>query len=167
MEKVAQQFYKLRHASVICLRFFNVYGPRQSPDSPYSGVVSKFLQKSQENQPITIFGDGKNTRDFVYVKDVARAIIAAIKYAAGFKVYNVGSETQISIEELAGLVVKAAGSTSSLDYQEERKGDIKHSVSSTRLIYEQLWWSPTVDIADGLQLTLEWYVSAQQKGTAT
>jgi UDP-glucose 4-epimerase len=107
MEKLMEFYNKLYNKTdFIALRFFNVYGPRQDPKSSYSGVVSKFMQKAHEGSNIIINGDGYHTRDFVYVQDVARATILAMKKGEGFEVYNVGTENHVTMNDLASLVIE-------------------------------------------------------------
>ena len=127
----------------IALRFFNVYGPRQDPKSAYSGVVSKFLERAHSGNPIQINGDGTNTRDFVFVRDVAKATIAAMQRGTGFNVYNVGTESRITMEELAKTIIEITGSQSQIEFVEAREGDIAHSYSNTTKIREELKWSPS------------------------
>jgi UDP-glucose 4-epimerase len=163
MESLHQEFAVERHRlpSAVCLRFFNVYGPRQDPRSQYSGVISKFLdQAATEGRQITIQGDGLNTRDFVYVGDVARAVLAAMRSTKpGFHVYNVGTEKRVTIRELAETVRQVTGSDHRIELGPPRPGDIQHSLSSTSRIRSELDWSPRLSLADGLLRTWSWYNS--------
>jgi UDP-glucose 4-epimerase len=112
------------------LRFFNVFGPRQDPKSAYAAAVPIFMRQAFSNSEITIFGDGEQTRDLVYVKDV----VAALGYVGDrhdmHGTYNVGYGTSKSIKNLAALIIQLSGSTSQLLHQEDRIGDVKHSCAS-------------------------------------
>jgi len=157
MEQLFKKYNKIYGIDAICLRFFNVYGPRQSPKSSYSGVISKFLDQSVKGDDLVIYGDGKNTRDFVFVKDVARANIAAIQMGTGFKVYNVGTESITTLSSLASTIIRVTDSESKIDYKKEREGDIKDSLSNTTKIRMELGWAPRVTLEQGLRRTYNWY----------
>jgi len=166
MEILQKKLFERHGTTCICLRFFNVYGPRQSPKSSYSGVISKFIEQAVEGKEIVIYGDGLNTRDFVFVKDVAAANIMAIKHGEGFRVYNVGTEHSITILQLAETIIQVTNSTAKIVLKDERSGDIKHSLSNTTRIRTDLSWYPKVRLNEGLQKTFAWYVeSATESGT--
>ncbi len=138
------------------LRFFNVFGPRQNPANPYSGVISKFIQAAMGGDPLLIYGDGAQTRDFVYVKDVAEALYRAA--TSGIKgVYNVGSGKETSIMELARQVVKLSGKGSKMVHLDRRKGEILRSLSSIDKIASGSGWEPGTDLAEGLKATMRWF----------
>ncbi len=123
--RVFQEVYGL---TTVCLRYFNVYGPRQDPGSEYAGVIPRFIQRALERKPATIYGDGEQTRDFVFVKDVVEAnILAAEKGAAG--IYNTGSGTALTINRLAEMVGEAAGLVIPPVYEPARTGDIRYSTA--------------------------------------
>jgi len=159
MEQIQEDFFWLHNLKSTALRFFNVYGPRQNPKSPYSGVISKFIEQAVNGKNITIFGDGSNSRDFVFVKDVARACIAALKDEKDFQIYNVGTETRITMKQLANLVIELVGSESSVVYLPERAGDIKHSLSNSQKLKKDLKWKPHISLNNGLEKTIAWYKS--------
>jgi len=111
------------------LRYFNVYGPRQDPNSPYAAAIPNFISRALRNEPLRIFGDGAQTRDFVYVDDVARANEhLAFHEATG--VFNVGSGHRLSVNQLAETVMRLTGSSAGVDYCDPRPGDIRHSHAS-------------------------------------
>ena len=141
-----------------CLRFFNVFGPRQDPSSPYSGVISIFMNKAVSNQKPVIYGDGSQTRDFVYVKDVVQALLQAAQTDrnAG-DVFNIGSGSQVSINRLWELIVALSGSQKIAAYQPARAGDILHSVANIDKARSHLNFSNEFSLEQGLELTLEWY----------
>ena len=133
------------------LRFFNVYGPRQRDDSPYSGVVAKFMECARGGKPLTIFGDGTQTRDFVAVSDVVTALLSAAKRdEVSDTPLNIGSGKAISINELAETVCRTIGVPYKPIYQNARLGDIVHSVADISLAQNILNWSPQTSLVDGL-----------------
>ena len=112
------------------LRFFNVFGPRQDPGSAYAAAVPIFMRQAFANQEITIFGDGEQTRDFVYVKDVVAALVHVGSRHDLHGTYNVGYGMSMSIKTLAALIIRGSGSTSKIKFKEGRLGDVKHSRAS-------------------------------------
>lgn len=136
------------------LRFFNVYGPRQDPSSPYSGVISIFADRAKAGRPITIFGDGTQTRDFVYVGDVVRAILAAAQHPSHFLVANVGTGSEITIAELARAVVEQCGNRSSIDHAAPRAGEIVKSRAKVDRLRDVLGVVAQTRLVDGLRETL-------------
>ncbi|MEM3997702.1 MAG: NAD-dependent epimerase/dehydratase family protein [Pyrobaculum sp.] len=134
-------------------RLFNVYGPGQT--SPYAGVITRFLERARAKQPPVIYGDGEQTRDFIYVEDVARFVETALeKNAQG--IYNVGTGKATSIKHLALLVMKLAGIEGEPIYAPPRPGDIRHSIADIRRA-KALGWEPTVDIDHGIKILLLQY----------
>jgi nucleoside-diphosphate-sugar epimerase len=144
--------------SAICLRFFNVYGPRQDPSSEYSGVISRFLTAAAGGEPLTIYGDGHQTRDFVYVGDVVHAIVRALQRPLnGVTVANVGSGSQTSLLDVVDLLEKLAGEHMERRHGAPRAGDIRHSCADVGRARWVLDWQPDTVFADGLSATWEWY----------
>jgi len=150
--------------SATALRFFNVYGPRQDPKNPYSGVISLFLQMAISNSDITILGDGYMTRDFVYVKDVARAIVLALLQEEddtndnnNFNIYNVCTGTSITINTLAKRIKSIMKSTSKIIHTAPRVGDIRESECNPTLAKEKLGFETAVSQASGLEKTADWF----------
>ena len=139
------------------LRFFNVYGPRQDPKSPYSGVISIFCERIASGMPINIFGDGQQTRDFVYVTDVVRALLAGIGLrSADSPVFNVCTGMPTSIQALAGLIAELAGKTLSAQTQPPRGGEIRHSLGVPTLADTVLGIQGRVPLRIGLGNVLVW-----------
>jgi len=159
MEYIHEEMNDKHGIDTICLRFFNVFGPRQDPKSGYSGVISKFIDNAMEGTDITIYGDGKNTRDFIFVKDIARAIMQAMKYGEGFQVFNVGTETITTITQLAQTIIRVTESDIDIKYKPARDGDIKDSLSNTSNIQNELRWIPQYTLEQGLRRTISWYKS--------
>jgi UDP-glucose 4-epimerase len=126
--RVFQEAYGM---PAVCLRYFNIYGPRQDPASEYAAVIPAFIQKASRGEPLTIYGDGKQTRDFVYVKDVVQAnLLAAESGISG--VFNIGSGEAITINRLAVIINKLTGNKSPLVYRDPRPGDILHSLADIK-----------------------------------
>ncbi|KAL7515803.1 hypothetical protein ACHAWX_000878 [Stephanocyclus meneghinianus] len=150
-------------ASATALRFFNVYGPRQDPKNPYSGVISLFLEMASNNKNITILGDGLMTRDFVYVKDVARAVTMALlqekdeKEPASFSVYNVCTGTSITINTLAEQVKQSMGSSSDIVHLDPREGDIRDSRCNPGGAVKGMGFVAAVSQEEGLEKTAGWF----------
>jgi UDP-glucose 4-epimerase len=138
------------------LRFFNVYGPRQDPSSPYSGVISIFATRGAAGQPLTIFGDGEQTRDFVFVGDVARAIVDGALSDRGDRVVcNVGTGRAITINALARTISDLCGSKAEISHAPGRAGEIAHSVAAVERAAEVLGFRAETQLADGLRVTLQ------------
>jgi UDP-glucose 4-epimerase len=151
----------------VALRFFNIYGPRQDPSSPYSGVISRFVEMGYQQEPLSIYGDGQQTRDFVYVSDAVDAYLHAAglngrtspdPIAAG--IYNVATSVPTSILELANLIRELTGNRQDLAFSLERPGDIRHSVADIERLHLESGWAPRVLLRDGLQQTLTWVQSS-------
>ncbi len=163
INKRASELYLHYYATVhgvpyTALRFFNVYGPRQDPTSPYSGVISIFADRAAAGELITIYGDGEQTRDFIYVGDVARAVATVCLSDEGSgMIANLGTGQQTSINELARTILEICGSDARLRYAEARAGDIRDSVAEISRIREILGPDVArVALADGLRETLTW-----------
>ncbi len=160
-EMHASQFYELYGLETICLRYFNVFGPNQNPDSEYAAVIPKFITKMLRNEQPLIYGDGSQSRDFSYVKDVVNANLLAInaaKVACG-KVFNIAGGKQITLKELVSILNKIMNKNIKPVFGEERKGDIKHSYADVSLAKEQLGYAPKYSFESGLKETVEWYRS--------
>ena len=149
-EHYCQVYHRLHGLETVCLRYFNVYGSRQRADSPYSGVIAKFIDAARAGQPITIFGDGEQTRDFCHVKDVAEANYLAAtqdpnKVTGGL--FNVGTGNPTSLNELASLVATCfgAGDIPTI-YHPARKAEIRHSRASVEAAHTRLRWSHSIPL---------------------
>lgn len=145
------------------LRFFNVFGPRQDPASPYSGVIAIFAKAVQEGRAPTILGDGKQVRDFVYVDGVVDALVAAMgRGDLDCDVFNVCTGRPTSVEDLARLVFAAANRPAKLQYGPARSGDIRESVGNPARLNAILGVVPAVSVRDGMQRTLDWMRSSNR-----
>lgn len=144
----------------VALRFFNIYGPRQDPNSPYSGVISRFSDMVRSGRPLTIFGDGQQSRDFVYVSDVVEAYVRAAGLDESGSplscgIYNIGSGKSTSILDLAGLIRDLSGCGQPITFQPERAGDIRHSIADSSAFFRAAGWTPSVSLHAGLKTTLK------------
>ena len=142
----------------VSLRYFNVYGPRQDPGSPYSGVLSLFMKAALNRTAPTIFGDGEQSRDFTYVEDVAELNVKAAraKGVAG-KVYNGGNGGRITLNQAWALLQKLEGIEIPSVYGPPRAGDVRDSQADTTLAVRELGHAPRYSFEEGMRLTLEWY----------
>jgi UDP-glucose 4-epimerase len=141
----------------VCLRFFNVFGPRQRPDSPYSGVISIAAGKLLAGEPFTVFGTGEQTRDFVYVDDVANAVVAGLtRPGIQHAVLNVGRGQSISLLELLALMGQAIGRPPELRFAEARAGDVLHSESEASRLETLLGVRAETPLDLGVARMLEW-----------
>lgn len=159
-ERYLAHYHRSGSLDGTAFRFFNVFGPRQDPSSPYSGVISIFLDRARRGAPITVFGDGRQTRDFVYVEDVVRAMLRALERDARpeeLPVYNVARGEGVSLMGLLDLVGSLSGVTTPLavSFGPARLGDIRHSLADTSRLRAELGWSPTTSMREGLEATLE------------
>lgn len=153
--KVWAEVYGLH---TVALRYFNVFGPRQRDDSPYTGVIAIFARALLEGRAPTIFGDGEQTRDFTFVENVVAANLAALdaEGVAG-RVFNVGGGERISLNQLFRAMAEELGSELDPLYAPARAGDVVHSQASVERAMRELGWKPTVDWREGLKRTLDWY----------
>lgn len=145
----------------VSLRFFNVFGPRQDPLSAYAAAVPGFLRKALSGEPITIFGDGEQTRDFVYVRDVVAALVHVATRSELHGVYNVGYGRSTSINRLASDIIRLSGSTSRVEYRPGRPGDVRHSCASIDKLMST-GFSHVSSLETGLIETLSYFRSNSQ-----
>lgn len=157
-EHYLRNFHQLFGLPGFCLRYFNVYGPRQNPSSHYSGVITIFCNRALAGEPIRIFGDGEQTRDFVFVSDVVQANLCAMAAEnANASPLNVGTGASVNLTELAKLIKDAAGSKSAVEYAEARPGDIVHSRSNPSNTAKAIGFEAQVRMEDGLKKTIEFF----------
>lgn len=149
--------------STLSFRCFNVFGPRQDPASQYAAAIPIFVSQALKNEDIIIYGDGEQTRDFIFVKDVVRANIMAAEQKAVTGVYNLGTGTSISINQLVSLTLQLTNSRSRVVYEEERPGDIKHSLSSMEVTKSDLGFVPEFDLTEGLKSTIRYFIELFKK----
>ena len=151
--RVFSEVYGLKTA---CLRYFNVFGPRQDPKSEYSAVIPSFISRIMQGKPPVIYGDGQQTRDFTFVKDVVKAnILAGMGDAEG--IFNIACGRRISLNELAGLIMEIIGRQVEPKYDRPRTGDIKDSLADISAAREALGYHPDYDMNSGLKETIKWF----------
>ena len=157
-EEYLRLFTRLYGLETVAIRYFNVFGPRQDPSSPYSGVISVFATALLENRPPTIFGDGNQTRDFTYVANVVDGVLRACEAPrASGEVINVATGGRISLNQLFEEMKKLVGGTVSPVYADPRRGDVRDSQADISKARELLGYQPIVSFEDGLKKTVEWY----------
>lgn len=158
-EEQASLYAALYDVNSVGLRFFNVFGPRQDPSSPYSGVISIFIDKLSRGLAPTIYGDGNQTRDFVYVGDVVQALIKSMNSEKpGFTAYNVGTGESISINMLWQILCHIAGTKLPTEFGPSRAGEIRTSLADISKIKEELNYAPRIHIEEGLKTTYDFLV---------
>jgi UDP-N-acetylglucosamine/UDP-N-acetyl-alpha-D-glucosaminouronate 4-epimerase len=153
-------FYRCYGLETVCLRYFNVFGPRQDPSSPYSGVLAKFITQMLRGEQPTIFGDGEQSRDFTYIDNVVDANLLACSApaarAAG-QVFNIATGRRITLNETFQSLQSLTSYTGKPRYGPERGGDIQHSLADITKAAANLGFQPTVDFEQGLRRTVDWY----------
>lgn len=152
-------FHELYGLETVALRYFNVFGPRQDPSSPYSGVVSRFIDAISSGAAPTIHGDGEQTRDFTYVENVARANYAACHEAAAVGgVYNIGCQRRISVNELWDTMAELTNTRVEPKRAPARSGDVPHSLADISAARRDLGFEPSIGVREGLEKTLSFYI---------
>jgi nucleoside-diphosphate-sugar epimerase len=165
-EHLCRLFTQLYGLETVALRYFNVFGPRQNPDSEYAAVVPRFLTLLAQGKRPTVFGDGEQTRDFIYIDDVVKAnLLAAEAPAAVGQAINIGSGERMSLNELLALAGTVIGVEVQADYQESRPGDVRDSLASIQRAKDVLNFAPAVSFREGLALTLAALTRKQRKAT--
>jgi nucleoside-diphosphate-sugar epimerase len=161
-ERYMISFFRCYGLETVALRYFNIFGPRQDPSSPYSGVLAKFITQMLGGKQPTIFGDGEQSRDFTYIDNTVEANLLACKapaqQAAG-KVFNVATGRRITLNETFKLLQTLTSYSGSPIYGAERGGDIKHSLANISAAEANLGYKPKVNFEDGLRKTVDWYRS--------
>ncbi|QLG48546.1 NAD-dependent epimerase/dehydratase family protein [Natrinema halophilum] len=153
LDQYTRLYEELYDLPTVALRYFNVYGPRQQ--GPYSGVISTFLEQARAGEPITIEGDGRQSRDFIHVADVVRANLQAATTDATGEAYNIGTGHRTTIEELAETIRDAAESSSPIVHREPRAGDIRHSGADTSKANQGLGFDARIGLEAGIQSLIE------------
>jgi UDP-glucose 4-epimerase len=163
-EHYLTSFYRCYGLETVALRYFNIFGPRQDPTSPYSGVLAKFITQMLNGRQPTIFGDGEQSRDFTYIDNAVQAnLLACVAPAevAG-KVFNVATGERVTLNETVKLLQGLTGYSGDPIYGAERGGDIKHSLADISAAKQHLGYEPKIDFAEGLRRTVEWYRTADE-----
>jgi UDP-glucose 4-epimerase len=153
-------FYRCYGLETVCLRYFNIFGPRQDPTSPYSGVLAKFISQMLSGEQPTVFGDGETSRDFTHVDDAVRANLLACQAPAPQvvgRVFNVATGRPTTLKDTFRLLKNLTGYDGDPKYESERAGDVKHSRADISNAEKHLGYKPGVDFEQGLKKTVEWY----------
>ena len=158
-------FFRCYGLETVCLRYFNIFGPRQDPSSPYSGVLAKFSMQMLRGQQPTIFGDGETSRDFTYIDNAVSANLLACSAPAAEcagRVFNCATGRRITLNQTFGAMKALTGYSGTAKYEPERSGDIKHSLADITLAQQHLGYKVLVNFEDGLKRTVEWYKTQAQ-----
>jgi len=165
-EYYIQSFYRSYGLEGVCLRYFNIFGPRQAADSPYSGVIAQFTYKMMAGETPTIFGDGLTSRDFNYVDNAVSAnllaCLAPSEVATG-RVFNIGTGKSHTLNEVYATIADQLGFAAKPNYGPAREGDIKHSLADISRATKELGYQPKFHFHDGLRKTVDWYVAERDK----
>ena len=168
-EYYVQSFYRAYGLEGVCLRYFNIFGPRQAADSPYSGVIAQFTYKMMAAITPTIFGDGLTSRDFTFVDNAVSANLLACKapseIATG-RVFNIGTGGSHTLNEVYETIAGQLGFTGKPIYGPEREGDIKHSLADITRASTELGYKPLAGFHEGLRKTVDWYVEEKARHEA-
>jgi UDP-glucose 4-epimerase len=161
-ELYGQVFHRVYGIEFVALRYFNVFGPRQNPDSPYSGVLSLFAASLRDGVPPNVYGDGEQSRDFTFVQNVAELNIQACETpGVSGMVFNGGTGSRYTLNYTLKLFEKFAGRSANAQCVEPRKGDIRDSQADVSLARQKLGYDPRVGFEEGLRRTWDWYCAAQ------
>jgi UDP-glucose 4-epimerase len=165
-EYYIQAFHRVYGLEGICLRYFNIFGPRQAADSPYSGVIAQFIYKMMAGETPTIFGDGSTSRDFTYIDNAVSANLLAcqapLDIATG-RVFNIGTGNSHALNDVYAGIAKILGFSREPNYGPARKGDIQHSLANIERATKELGYRPNADFYDGLQKTVASYAIATKR----
>jgi len=162
-EFYARLYFDLYSLETVCLRYFNVYGPKQDPSSPYSGVISIFMTKASDKNIPVIYGDGNQYRDFIFVKDVVKAnLLAANGIEAKGKIFNIGTGKYIRVNELWEMICQLAGQNIKPKYEPARPGDVRESVANIDHARKVLGFEPECSFEKGIKETFDYYLTANE-----
>jgi len=156
-ESLAMAYYREHGVRVTIIRLFNTYGPRIRGDAGYSRVIPRFIEQALDDQPLTVYGDGGQTRSFVYVSDVVDAVDKIMQTECSGEVFNIGNSSEISIVELAHMILKLTGSKSSIAYSSLPADDPIRRCPDTTRAARRLNWKPNVTLEEGLERLLAWH----------
>lgn len=161
--KLAGEYYckifnRIYNLETVCLRYFNVFGPWQDPESQYAAVIPKFITELKNDRPPVIYGDGEQSRDFTYIQNVVNAnLLAAEASEAPGNIFNIACGQRITVNYLAEKLAQIMGKEIKPLHSDKRQGDVKHSLADINLAKKVLGYSPAITIEDGLEKTVEWY----------
>jgi nucleoside-diphosphate-sugar epimerase len=162
-------FYRCYGLETVALRYFNIFGPRQDPTSPYSGVLAKFITQMLNGEQPTVFGDGEQSRDFTYIDNAVSANLLACRAPADQapgRVFNVATGRRANLKETFSILKEIIGFPGDLKFAPERAGDVKHSLADISKAQKHLGYKPLVHFEDGLKKTVDWYRSQAKVAAA-
>lgn len=160
-EMYGATFTHLLGLPCVGLRYFNVFGPRQDPHGPYAAVIPRFVEQALQDQPLPVFGDGHQSRDFVAVQDVARANVAALTAPrAPGQVFNIGTGRRTTVLALADIVRHVTGTAARVEHHPPRPGDVPHSLADIARAGSELGWTPITPFEGAMQETVRWFRSS-------
>ena len=151
-EHLCQLYFTNYNVPTVSLRYFTVYGPRQRPDMAFH----RFLWAIQNGQPITVYGDGDQTRDFTFVDDAVSATVAAADHGSAGRVYNIGGGSRVSMNDVLELMAAVTGQVPTIVHQPVQKGDMRDTYADTTLARQELGFDPAVGLEDGIRSEHEW-----------
>jgi UDP-glucose 4-epimerase len=162
-EQYCQTFWRLYGFETVCLRYFNVFGPQQDPGSQYSAVIPKFIMAMLAGRPLTIYGDGSQSRDFTFVANVVQAnLLACTAAAAAGQVVNVACGERASLLDLVARLADIIDTNPTVEHAAARSGDVPHSQADIDLAQQVLGYQPHTSFAMGLAQTVEWFLSGSK-----
>jgi len=159
-EALCHTYHHLYKMPTIILRFFTVYGPRQRPDL----AIRKFTECILAGQPIPLFGDGTSSRDYTYIDDVVRGIIAALDSHLAWAIINLGSHQPVTLNQLVETLQQLLGKPAPIEYLPPQQGDMPHTYADIRRARELLGWKPQISLEEGLQRFVQWHMQTQHNG---
>jgi nucleoside-diphosphate-sugar epimerase len=162
-ERYCQIFSEIYNLPTICLRYFNVFGPYQDPDSEYSAAIPKFINRILKDKQPVIFGDGEQSRDFTYVANVVEANILAANSKVMGEVINIASGERITINEVVHILNKILNKKTEPVYKKSRVGEVKHSLADISKAREKIGYLPKFKFIEGLRKTVEWYQTGKKQ----
>lgn len=164
-EQYCRSYWRIYGLETVCLRYFNVFGPRQDPGSQYSAVIPRFIRAILHDKPVTVHGDGAQSRDFTFVDNVVSAnLLACFAPAAAGQVFNIACGERHTLQELIALIAEISGAQPKVRFAERRSGDVLHSQADLSRAKAALGYYPLIGFADGLRKTIDWLAGQRQRG---
>ena len=167
-ERYCKLYHELYGIETVSLRYFNVFGPGQDPYSEYSAVIPKFITKLRAKEPITVYGDGEQSRDFTYIDNVIEANFLALRARdAPGEVCNIGCGQRVTLNQLIRILEELLGVRAQINYAPAKQGDVRHSLADISKATRVLGYAPKIQIEEGLRRTVEAFVKSNESASAT